>query len=223
MAFIYDNLIATVVSLTVLLILASIQMSATSMSVSNSSRNVAITQAETFGTWVEEELSRVGRNLEDVDEASVLTVDPAETNEQSPEGVNTPKFTFQYATFEGGSPTTHEVAYMLCPTDEDREVYTRDGVVTKSLFQLRRQKDPEEGKGPDEFCDESGSADGVSPPALGYFYVQRLTESLDTTSSNGKAELLRVKYSVIAPFQGENTVLQEVHRSVVSPFTLEEK
>jgi hypothetical protein len=216
MAFIYDNLIATVVSLTVLLILASIQMSATSMSVSNSSRNVAITQAETFGTWVEEELSRVGRNLEDVDEASVLTVDPAETNEQSPEGVNTPKFTFQYATFEGGSPTTHEVAYMLCPTDEDREVYTRDGVVTKSLFQLRRQEDPEDD------CDKS-SADGVSPPALGYFYVQRLTESLDTTSSNGKAELLRVKYSVIAPFQGENTVLQEVHRSVVSPFTLEEK
>jgi len=216
MAFIYDNLIATVVSLTVLLILASIQMSATSMSVSNSSRNIAITQAETFGTWMEEELSRVGRNLGDVDEDSILTLNPSEINEQSPEGVNTPKFTFQYATFEGGSPTTHEVAYTLCPTDEDREVYTRDGVVTKSLFQLRRQEDLEAD------CEES-SADGVSPPALGYFYVQRLTDSLSTTSSNDKAELLRVKYSVIAPFQGEDTVLQEVHRSVVSPFTLEEQ
>lgn len=210
MAFIYDNLTATVVSLTVLLILASIQMSATNMSVSNSSRNIAITQAETFGTWVEEELSRTGRNLDS--NTNPIPLLETEESQQSPTGSITTEFRFRYATIDSdGNRTEQEVTYRLCDTDEDRDVYVGDGSVSKDLYQLRREED----------CSGSVSSDGVSPPALGYFYVQRLTESLNTTSSNDEAELLRVKYSVIAPFQGENTVLQEVHRSVVSPFTLE--
>lgn len=211
MAFIYDNLIATVIAMTVLLILASIQMDATSRSVANSSRNMAITQAETFGTWMEDELSKVGRNL-DEGTSSISTLE-TEQNDQSPAGIVTTEFVFRYATFEEGSRTVNEVSYRLCDTGTDRTVHTRTGLVSKDLYQLRREGN----------CSGAGSSEGASPAALGYFHVQRLKANLQPASTPDETQLLRVKYSVIAPFQGEGTVLQEVHRSVVAPFTLEEK
>jgi len=211
MAFIYDNLVATVISMTVLLILASIQMDATSMNASNNSRNVAITQAETFGAWMEEELSRVGRNLDEG--TSPISALETEEMERSPSGSVTTEFTFRYATFDDeGTRTVQEVTYRLCDTDRDREVHTGDGIISRDLFQLRRQGD----------CSGSASSEGESPSTLGYFHVQRLRASLKSANTQEQTELLRVKYSIIAPFQGEDTVLREVHRSVVVPFTLGE-
>lgn len=218
MAFIYDNLVATVVSLTVVLILASIQMDATSMRASNNSRDVAITQAETFGAWMEEELSRVGRNLDE----NPITAFDTEEDERAPTGSVTKEFAFRYAAFDdGGNRTEQEVTYRLCDTGEDQEVHTRDGIVSRDLLQLRRRESGSE-KDPEDLCDAPSSSDGDSPPALGYFHVQRLRASLKPAPTQEQTELLRVKYSVIAPFQGEDTVLQEVHRSVVVPFTLGE-
>ena len=65
MWFLNDNLIASLVSGTVILILFTIQMRATNMSVSESARNQALSQAETFATWLEEDLEAAGRNRGD--------------------------------------------------------------------------------------------------------------------------------------------------------------
>lgn len=208
MIFIYDNLIATVIAMTVVMILAAIQMDATGMRISDTSRNAAVTQAETFGVWVEEEMNKVGRNLDD-DTEPIVTLSSTD-EDQSPTGQNTTEFSFQYATFEEGTRNLNTVTYTLTDTEEDRDVHVGNETVTKDLYRLERN-----------LGGTAGSED-VSPPALGYFHVQRLKENLEPASTPSEIQFLRVKYSVVAPYQNEDTVLQEVHRTVVVPYTLAE-
>lgn len=193
MPFVYDNLIATVVGTTVLLILMSIQMRATRTSVAQSGRSMALKQTETLATWLEQDLEAMGRNLDDSE--TVFTVSERTSNENSPTGstlIEEEALTFNYR--DGGGDTT--IKYAVVEADEQ----TVSGE-TRRLYELIR------------------SPNGGSSATLGYFDIRFIDENAQTTTNEDEIRGIRVRFSVVSPFQNYETTLQEVHRMVVVPYT----
>lgn len=185
MPFIFDNLTATVIATTVVLILASIQMEATQANTARVSRNVVNTQAQQFATWLEEDLSRIGQNMPS-------SVTPYAGLADSTQW-HTTAFSFDYVDPDSGSVT---VQYDLKKTGDKTVIDGNE----KELLRLER------------------SPDGGSPARLGYFEIDLLDQYADSASSEDAIAFVRARFSVIAPFQNEETFPQRVHRSVVVPY-----
>lgn len=189
MPFIYDNLIATLISTTVFLILISIQMRATQINTARTSRNIANTQAQNLATWLEEDLSRIGQNMS-----------PDETPYDEPTKLDGSQwhteFSFDYVDASG----TQNVQYDLEKTGETRVI---DGE-EKDLFELKR------------------APGGASASNLEYFRIDLLNEDGNPASTPGDVEFVRARFSVIAPFQTEETFPKRVRRSIAVPYKLEE-
>ena len=194
MGFLTDNLIASLVSGTVILILFTIQMRATNTSVSESARNQALSQAETFATWLEEDLEAAGRNRDDSE--PVFSYDGWYDNSQSPTDSTLEGLTFYYRDVEGGATTT--INYEI----EDR-TRTVAGT-TRTVYRLTRQ--------------ENGSEDGQSPSSLGYFDLRFVGKNGRPTTTRDSIRGIRVQYSVLTPFRTEQSTLTEAHRMVVVPY-----
>jgi len=188
MAFLYDNLTATVAGLTVILILASLQMRMTKSSVTQTGRRVAVNQVETFATWLEDDLGRMGRNRE---EGTVFSIGSRSNQDASPTGKVLDDFTFHFED-DGGAETT--VEYVVDERDAD----------DRTLYDLTRNED-----------------DGRAT-RLGYFdirFLDRDAEVISTPESNeGRIQSVRVQFSVVVPFQNDQTDVGEVHRMVVVPY-----
>lgn len=204
MQFLYDNLTATVVSMTVLLVLVSIQMRATSTSVSKTARNAAVNQAKSLAEWIEEDVEGMGRNIEDGETVfEDPTTSPTKyTNDNSPTGATLGGLTFYYREKEGGALTTIDY------TINEADTSTIEGE-QRTLYELNRHQD--------------GSLDGGSSATLGYFDVQFLGrnagEVTDPVNNKDEIQSIRVVFSVVVPFQGDESSLQEFHRMVVVPYT----
>lgn len=185
MPFIFDNLTATLIAMTVILILASIQMEATQANTARVSRNMVNTQAQEFATWMEEDLSRIGQNL-----SSSVTpyTDPVDSTQW-----HTTEFSFQYVDPSNGLV---EVEYDLKKTGDTTVIDGNE----KELLRLER------------------SPDGRGPARLGYFKIDLLDKFAEPTSSEDSLEFVRARFSVIAPFQNEETFPRRVRRSVVVPY-----
>jgi hypothetical protein len=191
--FVYDNLIATVVGATVLLILASIQMRATKTSVAQSARSMALKEAETFATWMEQDLEAMGRNLED--DETVFTVHDRTPDEDSPTG-----YTLFDDEDEGQSDLTFSYRETTVEYDVVKEEKEIDGK-TRTLYQLNR------------------IPDGGSSSILGYFDIRFINGDAQKTTNKDKIRAIRVHFSVVSPFQNDETAIHEVHRMVVVPYT----
>lgn len=199
MPFIYDNLTAAVVGMTVLLILVSIQMRTTKSSVAQSARNMALKQAETLATWMEQDLEAMGRNLED--DETVYSVGDRISNENSPTGTTLPDdtpLTFHYRKNESSSKTTIEYNVATTQTANVNDT-------TRTLYELNR--------------DSSGVSDGESSSTLGYFDIRFVDEDAQTTTNEDSIRGIRAHFSVVSPFRNDETTLHEVHRMVVVPYT----
>jgi len=206
MPFIYDNLIATLISMTVLLILATIQTDATQINTARTSRNVAKNQAQQLATWIEEDLAEMGKNMSVGDAAFE---DPSDSTQW-----HTTQFMFKHdSLLAGGGTVRVKTRYEL----EKTGTRTVDGE-TVTLYEIQRSRkigsDPWESK-------------GQSTANLGYFEINMLDND-GIPVSNPKAnredvESTRVRFSVIAPFQNDETLLRRVHRSTVVPYWLARK
>ncbi|MFP4229067.1 MAG: hypothetical protein ACLFTE_09595 [Salinivenus sp.] len=188
MPFLYDNLTATVAGLTVILILASLQMRMTKSSVTQTGRKAALNQAESFATWLEDDLGRMGRNRE---EGEVFSMGSRSDEEASPTGAVLRDFTF-YSEDDTGTETT--VEYTIEEEDSDEQ----------TLYELTRN-----------------GGDGQAT-RLGYFDVRFLDRDAEVISNpeanEGRIQSVRVQFSVVAPFQNDQTDVGEVHRMVVVPY-----
>lgn len=202
MQFIYDNLTASVISGTVLLILFTVQMRATSSSIAQTGRNFALNRAQTFATWLEQDLQRVGRNRSNDEEifSGLNRVNAEESRSPTGKTLSTEggsAFTFYFGS--GKTAVTYDVsARQKTIAGEQRTVY-----------QLTR------------------SPDGRSPSNLGYIDIQFIDENAKVIdnpetawkNSPSRFQAIRVHFSIIPPFQNEESALKEVHRMVVVPFT----
>lgn len=200
MAFIYDNLIASVISMTVFLILVTIQADATQSNTARTSRNIAKTQADDFITWLEEDLAEMGKNMQ----GGGVVYDAPEDSSQW----HTTRFIFSFKKYVGNDTLIVKTRYELKQTGT-RTVEGED----QKIFRVDRSHS----------TDGSWSSSGQSPNSLGYFELEMLDEDADSTGSPSRVEFVRVKFSLIAPFQGESTFLRRVHRSTVVPYRLARK
>lgn len=199
MQFIYDNLIATLIATTVVLVLISIQMRATNANVAQIGRSAAMKGAETFATWIEQDLEAMGRHISESDTAFFSPV--RQVNDDSPTGEVLEKLTFYYRESEGGPKK--KITYEVVEADTQTV-----GVDKRVLYRLDRTKD--------------GGDAGGGPVTLGYFdihFVDRMAEEVTNPVSNRhKVEAIRASFSVVPPIQNDETKLQEVHRMVVVPY-----
>ena len=200
MAFLYDNLVATLIATTVVLVLISVQMRATSANVAQVGRSGALGGAESFATWVEQDLEAMGRHIS-VSE-TVFSSPVRRANGNSPTGEVLEGLTFYYRTDEGSPKTT--ITYEV--TEVDTQTI---GSEKRTLYQLSRSK--------------NGTDVGGSPVRLGYFDVRFLDQTAgvvtNPAANRSKIEALRAHFSVVSPIQNDETKLQEVHRMVVVPYT----
>lgn len=201
MYFIYDNLIASVISMTVFLILVSIQMQATQNNTARISRHSAKGDVHQLATWLEEDLSGLGRNMEPEDAAFESPQDSTQWH--------TTEFTVKYDSLTvGGSTIRVRTRYEL------KKVGTRTVNGTQeSLFEIQRSRRVGSG---------SWESKGQSTSNLGYFEVGMLDRNANLVANpatnHGEIEFIRVRLSVIAPYQSEDTFLRRVRRAIVVPY-----
>lgn len=208
MPFIYDNLVAGLISMMILLILTSIQTQATQNNTAKTSRNAVKTHAQQLATWMEEDLSKMGKNMAAGDAAFENPQDSTTSN------WHTKQFLFKHDSLKAGGGTVQvKTRYQL----ERTGTRTVDGTDVE-LFEVNRSQ--KVGSGP-------WQVKGGSPSDLGYFEVSMLDEDGNPVSNplanRDDVESIRVRFSVIAPFQTEETFLRRVRRSIVVPYRLAEK
>ena len=207
MPFIYDNLIATLISMTVLLILASIQTQATQTNTARTSRNTVKAQAQQMATWMEEDLAEIGKNMN--------ATEAAFENPQDSTDWHTTQLTFKYESLLASGGTERvKVRYEL----EKTGTRTVDGT-DEILFEVQRSQ---------KVGDDPWTSEGQSPGSLEYFEVNILNKdgtpvTNPPKTNRDKVESFRIRFSVIAPFQSESTFPRRVRRSIVVPYRLARK
>lgn len=201
MPFIYDNLIATLIGMTVVLILSSIQMAAMQNNTSRTSRNMVNTQAQQLANWLEEDLSRIGQNMSPDAVPYGEPMGPGGSDPDWSADWHTTEFSFEYKNDKGDRI---EVKYKLVETSETAVIEGQDDV---TLARLER------------FEGLSGKPKSLEGEAtnLGYFKIDLLDEQREPGATGDDAELVRARFSVLAPFQSENTIPRRARRAVVVP------
>lgn len=208
MQFIYDNLTATLIASTVTLILINLQIQASKKNISKTSRHVVKQQAQSFASWMEKDLARLGQNMNSEDQVPVQNPQNTEIGEE--EVRHTHQFTFYRNKMsdeeEGGDDNKILVTtrYRVKKVEEQ----------PKPQYQLTRQTKTEGGGG------WSGE-DGKSSPMLGYFQLDLLNRNAQLVPSPASnfedVEMIRVRFSAYPPFANEETVLPFTH---IGSFTL---
>lgn len=193
MWFLYDNITAVVIAMTVFLILMSIQMRATRNSTAQTARYAASVQATNVESWLEQDLEGLGRNM-GADEWPFVVPNKIHS-EQSPTDSITTEFKFYYETTAGDlDSTTYRV-------NDDNVGEQTVGDTTKTIYELTR------------------SGDDGKATSLTYFDIELLNEDADTLLSPSipdTVQSFRIRFGVASPFQNEDTMLPEIHRSVVA-------
>jgi Tfp pilus assembly protein PilE len=190
MAFLYDNLTATVIAMTVVLILAAIQVRATQQNVAQTSRHIVKSQAQTLASWMEDDLEQLGENM--TADGIAFDAPQKEDSEWAPGGWITREFSF----YRDSSDVRLETRYEIDSTGTQ----TVDGE-TRTLYELKRYHE--------------GFQDGESSPTLGYFDVDMLDRNADVianpATNRDSVRSIRVQFSVVAPYQNREMSIRVVH------------
>ncbi len=203
MIFIYDNLTATIIAMSVFLLLVTIQFRTTQTNIAQTSRNIVKEQAQGFATWLEDDLEKMGQNIGpgSAPPYNVAFDDPTDSS-----GV-TVDFTFYQDSIVSTS-STMRVATQYRVKKTGTRVVEAD---TVDLYQLTRYRQ--------EGASASWVEDGRSIDALGYFDVDMLNRDAQpiinprsaAQTDQDTVRSTRVRFSVVAPFQNEKTSLRVVH------------
>lgn len=202
MVFIYDNLTAMIIAMAVFLLLVTIQFRTTQANIAQTSRNIVKEQAQGFATWLEDDLEKVGENI---DPGQTAPYEVAFENPVDSSGITT-DFTFYRDSIQNPA-TTLRVTTRYEVDKVGTRVVDQD---TMDVYQMVREQKVE---------GESWKEDGKSTASLGYFDIDMLNRDAQPIA-NPKAAAqanpdtvrsTRVRFSVVAPFQSEKTSLRVVH------------
>lgn len=200
MAFLYDNISAIVVTTTVVLILASLQLRAMRLNTAATSRESALTQSEQIATWLEEDLEAMGRHM--APEDTVFGGLNSVAEDASPTDSVLTDLSFVYRDSPSGALQTVEYDVSTAGTEM---VAGQE----RTLYELSRTK--------------NGASAGRTPGMLGYFEVEFLDRTAAAVhkpvANKEQIEAVRVHFSVVLPFRNDKTQLEEDHRMVAFPYT----
>lgn len=194
MVFLYDNMTATVIGMSIVLILATIQLRTVERGIAETSRHIVKKQAQRLASWMEDDLEQLGQNMSP---GGIAFENPQkETYDRAPGDVITRQFTF----YRDSSGVQLETRYEIDPAGTQMV----DGDST-TVYRLTRFHE--------------GTEDGRSTPMLGYFDVDMLDRNANLVSNpksnRDKVQSVRVQFSVVAPFQNRETILSVVHHGSI--------
>ena len=194
MTLIYDNLISTVIAMTVILVLASMQLRATEQQVATTAHYVMKQRTTQLSSWLQEDLGKIGKNMSGesvpVDTMVVAVGDSAKWL--------TKKFVFERDSIEtGGNRVTVKVRYDVQKTG----TRTIEGE-ERDVFQLTRERKV----GSDPWESAGGGA-----ATLEYFDVDMLNKNAEpvedpVTKLQNDPDIVRsvrIRFSVVPPFQND--------------------
>ena len=194
MTLIYDNLISTVIAMTVILILASVQLRATKQDVAGTAHYVMKQSTKQLSSWLQEDLGKIGKNMSSesvpVDAMVVADDDSAEWL--------TKEFVFERDSIEtGGNRVTVKVRYDVQKTG----TRTIEGE-ERDVFQLTRERKVGSG---------NWEPAGGSAATLEYFDVDMLDKNAEpvedpVTKLQNDPDIVRsvrIRFSVVPPFQND--------------------
>jgi len=168
------------------------------------SRNRMEELTQTFSTWLEKDIGRMGENL---GRNEVPFENPTHT-----EGDGGTKITTGFTFYRDS--TTANKNYRIATRYEVSEAGTRtvDGA-EKTLYKLTRKKRRKE-VGTSNWSSWS-TVQGVSPPSLGYFQIEMLNQNAglvpNPESNNDQVHSVRIRFSVVSSFQNRQTFPQATH------------
>ena len=198
MEFIYDNMVASIIAATVTLMLITIQLRATQKNVARASRNAVKEEAQTFATWLEKDLEQIGANV-DPDEAAFNFKG---TNPHHPDSVTKNFVFYRDSVTTAGDSVRIRTRYRV--RKEDTSVVEGD---TTKLYQLTRKKKVGSGSW--------SSVKGLSTPTLEYFKIDMLDENakrvLTPETTPEDVHSIRVRFSAVAPYRNQSTILPVTH------------
>jgi hypothetical protein len=195
MTLIYDNLISTVIAMTVILILASVQLRATKQDVAGTAHYVMKQSTKQLSSWLQEDLGKIGKNMsgESVPVDAMVVADDESTAEWL-----TKEFVFERDSIEtGGNRVTVKVRYDVQKTG----TRTIEGE-ERDVFQLTRER---------KVGSNSWESAGGSAAALEYFDVDMLDKNAEpvedpVTKLQNDPDIVRsvrIRFSVVPPFQND--------------------
>jgi hypothetical protein len=204
MPFIFDNLTATVIAMTVILILSSIQMRSTRQQVAQTSSQIVQDRSRQITEWVEEDLNRIGQNMT---QSEVAFEDPKENKKWLTE-----RFVFDRKVIQtDGSIDRIKTRYQVNSTGNTREIYVDGETKAVELYELVRQTKVVGGSG--------GWTDKGGVSALEYFDVDLLDQNaepvLDPVANEASIRSVRIRFSVLAPFQNSEMSFPASRTNVV--------
>ena len=200
MAFIFDNLTANIIALTVILILASIQMRSTRQRVAQTSQQLVQDRARGLTAWLEKDLGEgvnpseageiggIGKNMSPSENALIdLTSHDGSNCEDN---WKTRRFVFEWKKDDGSR------ARVKYETEEEKGLYSF----------TRKQIDENSGDWPEgsdpewENVDVQGRASGME-----YFDIDLMEKdgSCTSISDENNVRSVRARFSIEAPFQNE--------------------
>jgi hypothetical protein len=190
---IYDNLISTVIAMTVILVLASMQLRATKQQVATTAHYVMKQRTTQLSSWLQEDLGKIGKNVKG-DSVSVDTL--IVPDDDSTAAWRTKRFVFERDSVEtDGNRVTIKVRY-----DIEKTGTQMVGGEERDVFQLVRGR---------KVGSDPWEADGGSAATLEYFDVDLLNKDA-VRVENPEQHLeavpdtvrsVRVRFSVLSPFQ----------------------
>ena len=208
MPFIFDNLTASVIAATVVLILSSIQMRATQQRVAQTSQRIVQQRSRVATEWLEEDLERIGQNMtssQDALEEPEPYHDP-ENNSDSEEWL-TEKFVFRRnSVVTGGDIRRIEVRYKV----ESQGTMSVEGEETHIYRLVREWRRKKLDGGSWSKWAQSGEIE-----SLEYFDVDLLDRNAQVTTTLSQVQSVRIRFSVVAPFQNEEMAFPASRTNVV--------
>jgi uncharacterized protein (DUF736 family) len=206
MPFIFDNLTASVIAATVVLILSSIQMRATQQRVAQTSQRIVQQRSRVATEWLEEDLEQIGQNMTSGQDALDEPESYHDTPENDSEEWLTEKFVFRRdSVATGGGIWRIEVRYKV----ESQGTMSVEGEETPIYRLVRKRRQKELDGGSWSKWAQSGRIE-----SLEYFDVDLLDRNAQDTNP-GQVQSVRVRFSVVAPFQNEEMAFPASRTNVV--------
>lgn len=195
--FYFDNLTATLMGGTILLIVLTMQVRLRDVNIEQTSLAISKKQAIQLGEWLQKDLSNVGYGVE-------LGVEPIQEKKEDPATENTTRFSYLRKINEGDASPV-QVTYELITADSmmvgGEKVY---------FYQALRCVDA-------STCSPTSSKlAGQSPPYLRSFRIDPLDASGSDWTGTG-AHFLRVQFSFSSNLTDDPTHMREAFWGTVLP------
>ncbi|MCS4122827.1 hypothetical protein [Salinibacter ruber] len=207
MPFVFDNLTATVIASVILLVLANIQLRTERQEVAQTAQQVAQSRAQEATDWLEEDLGRIGQNMVSGQSAVDKPEPYSRSSESSTKKWLTKEFSFRRDSITAGAARWRiETRYR---TYKQRTV-SIEGKPSPVYGLVRERRKRQVGNGGWSEWEKRGEIN-----SLEYFDIDLLDQNSQPTKALGEAESVRIRFSVVAPFQNEEMAFPASRSNVV--------